>query len=106
MSYQYAYLLGDLFLLMPWWIFLYFKRKDLRTEILIVSILAGIGGPLSELWFLKDYWRPELFNGWSIGLEDVLFGFFIGGISCSIYEEMFGRKFAKRIDRTHHWSWF
>ena len=105
-SYQYAYLLGNLLILFPLWLFLFLHRKDLRKEILIVSLLIGIGGPLSELWYLRDYWRPETFNGWPIGIEDFLFGFFIGGIASSIYEEIFGKHHSKRVNRKHHWSWF
>ena len=105
-SYQYAYLFGNLLILFPLWLFLFLHRKDLRKEILIVSLLIGIGGPLSELWYLRDYWQPETFNGWPIGIEDFLFGFFIGGIASSIYEELFGKSHSKRIDRKHHLSWF
>ncbi len=105
-SYQYAYLFGNLLVLFPLWLFLFIHRKDLRKEILIVSLLIGIGGPLSELWYLRDYWRPETFTGWSIGIEDFLFGFFIGGIASSIYEELFDKRHSKRINRKHHWSWF
>jgi hypothetical protein len=55
---------------------------------------------------LQDYWRPETFNGWAIGIEDFLFGFFIAGIGSVIYEEIFGKHYAKRKNRQHHWSWF
>ena len=105
-SYHYAYLLGNLLILLPVWVFIFRWRKDLRKEILIVSLVAGIIGPISELYYLKDYWRPEIFTGWPVGIEDFLFGFFIGGISSVIYEEIFGKKHSKRTNRDHHWSWF
>lgn len=104
--YQYAYLVGNLLLFFPVWLFFFVRRKDLRREILIISLFVGICGPLSELWYLRDYWRPETFNGWPIGIEDFLFGFFIGGIASSIYEEFFGKYTYKRIDRKYRWSWF
>lgn len=105
-SYQYAYLVSATLLLFPIWLLLFLHRKDLRQELLLVSIVIGIIGPISELWYLQDYWRPETFNGWTIGVEDFLFGFFIGGIGSVIYEELFGKHFTKRLDRTHHWRWF
>lgn len=73
---------------------------------LIVSLIAGIAGPISELYYLKDYWRPEIFTGWPIGIEDFIFGFCIGGISSVIYEYIFGKHHSNRINRKHHWSWF
>ncbi len=105
-SYRYAYLSGVLLVLLPLWLFLFFHRKDLRYEILKVSLVIGIGGPLSELLYMRDYWRPETFIGWPIGIEDFLFGFFIGGIACSIYEELFGKHYSKRLNRKHHWRLF
>ena len=73
---------------------------------LIISMVIGIAGPLVELWYLRDYWRPETFTGWALGIEDFLFGFFFGGISGLVYEELFGKHHSKRINRKHHWSWF
>src|SRR3989344_5394365 len=105
-DYRFAYLLGNLLLLLPVWAFFFYRRKDLRREMIMVSIITGAIGPISELWYLQDYWKPETFTGTSIGLEDFLFGFFIGGIARVIYEEIFGKKYAKRKDRRHHWPLF
>ncbi len=102
-DYRYAYLLTNLFLVIPTWLFFYRKRSDLRHKILTSSIFGGIAGPLSEIIYLKDYWRPELFNGWAIGLEDFLFGFGIAGVACAAYEEMFGQKYTRRHKRRQHW---
>lgn len=106
LDYQYAYLIGDLIIGLPLWSVLFFGRKDLRREMLIVSLLIGIAGPVSEYWYTQDYWQPQTFTGTVAGLEDFLFGFFVGGIASAIYEGAFGRRFAKRKDRSHHWSWF
>ena len=97
---QYAYLIGDgvLFLV---WMTLFLIRKDLRREILMMSLIVAPLGPISEIFYTADYWKPTLFNGWRIGVEDVLFGFFIGGISGVLYEELFGKKFTKRKTRGH-----
>jgi len=66
-----------------------------------MSLLVAPMGPLSEFFYLRDYWRPELFNGWPIGLEDLLFAFLIGGIASVIYEEFFGRQYVKRQNMSH-----
>ncbi|KKQ91174.1 MAG: hypothetical protein UT16_C0022G0002 [Candidatus Azambacteria bacterium GW2011_GWA2_39_10] len=50
-------------------------RRDLRKEMLTMSFVVAPMGPLSEFFYLRDYWQPELFNGWSIGIEDLIFGF-------------------------------
>src|SRR3989344_3622767 len=100
MNYQYSYLIGNLILFVPWLI-LFAWRKDLRHKIFIMSLIFGLFGPISQLFYLRDYWHPELFNGWAIGIEDFLFGFFIGGISCAIYEELFGLKYSKRHIKNH-----
>jgi hypothetical protein len=99
-TYQYSYLIGNLLLLVPWLV-LFAWRKDLRHKILIMSFIIGLFGPLSQLFYLRDYWHPQLFNGWRIGIEDFLFGFFIGGISCTIYEELFGLKYTSRHIKGH-----
>lgn len=67
-----------------------------------MSLAGGIIGPISELYYTRDYWRPVLFNGWAIGLEDFLFGFLIVGISAVIYEEFVGKRFTKRHGRQKH----
>ncbi len=96
LSYKFAYLIGNLFVMFPVWLVLLLRRKDLRKEIISFSILGGIAGPLSELWYLRDYWKPELMFDWKIGFEDFLFGFFIAGIAASLYEEVFAKHFTKR----------
>ncbi len=104
-SYTYAYLIGDL-LLGSFWLFLYFYRKDLRHELLVTSFVFGVCGPISQIIYLRDYWRPDLLFGNSIGIEDFLFGFFIGGIACVVYKEIFHKFFSKRKDKSHNWMWF
>lgn len=110
-NFQYTYLLGSLIALPPW-LYLFIHRKDCRKEILIASFCVVILAIIWAPWFLKDYWMPEyvhsyFFKNWRLGGgEDFLYGFFLGGISNVIYEEVFGKRFCKRRDRKHHWSWF
>ena len=99
-NFQYAYLLGNLFFLLVW-IILFIYRRDLRRKMLIMSLVVAPMGPLSEIFYLRDYWQPQLFNGWLIGIEDLLFGFAIGGIAAVIYEELFGKKYLSRHLSAH-----
>ena len=66
---------------------------------LIISILFGIAGIGSQIVYLKDWWRPLTITGTSIGVEDFLIGFFIGGVATIIYEEIYKKKvrLKKRI---------
>lgn len=77
----------------------------MRKEILFISIIGGFLGPFSEIWYLTDYWNPQLFNGWIIGLEDFLFGFFSAGIAASIYEIVFSKKFRGRKKNKYWYLW-
>lgn len=104
-SYQFAYLIGDLMLGLVW-LFLFIYRKDLRREQLITSVIFGICGLLSQILYLRDYWHPQILFGLQIGLEDFLFGFFIGGIATTIYKEIFHKFFYKKPNKSHHWIWF
>ena len=61
-----------------------------------MSFLVAPLGPLSEFFYLKDYWQPQLMNGWKIGFEDFLFAFCIGGIAGVLYEEIFRKKTIRK----------
>ncbi len=97
MDYRFAYLIGIL-ILAVFWIFLFIKRKDLRRQQLIMSLLSAPLAPISQiLWFYNDYWRPEYFYsiklfGIPLGFEEILFAFFIGGIGSVVYEILFSKR--------------
>lgn len=79
------------------WLILFLSRKDLRREILKISSITAVLGPLSEFFYFRDYWSPQsVFNfsilNFPIMLEDVLFGFVIGGIGSVIYEIILKKK--------------
>lgn len=89
MGYKYAYLIANFFFLVVW-LLIYWKAKNLRRPMLIMSLITASFGPISELWYFADYWRPEIalplpFIG---GVEDLLFGFSIGGIGAFAYESL------------------
>ncbi|MCX6752587.1 MAG: lycopene cyclase domain-containing protein [Candidatus Nomurabacteria bacterium] len=78
------------------------RRKDLRIDILTMSFVFGILGPISELLYQQDYWLPQTFTGSRIGIEDFLFGFFIGGIVSVLYKELFSKFISRPRKGNHH----
>jgi hypothetical protein len=90
-SYQYTYLIwvGIFFLI---WIALYLWRKDVRKEMLIISFLFGIGGIISEVIHIQDWWQPLTITNTKVGIEDFLIGAFIGGVAAVIYELIYNKK--------------
>lgn len=97
-SYTYAYLVGTLLFGAVWLLF-YCLRKDLRHQQLLMSIFVAPLAPITQvLWFYRDYWRPDYvltlhIAGVPLGVEEVLFAFFIGGIGTVLYEVLFHRKY-------------
>ncbi len=94
-SYQYTYLILGLTLFFVWLI-LYFLRKDIRKEMLIISLLFGIAGLVVESTYIIDWWKPLTITNTAVGIEDFLFGFTVGGIASVLYEEVFKRKIRMR----------
>ncbi len=92
---KYVYLLA----LIPFcliWAFLFFKRKDLRKEIILTSFFIGILSVLtSYFWWTKDWWRPLTVTGTIVGFEDFIMGFTSGGIMSVIYDYIFRKKYQK-----------
>jgi Lycopene cyclase len=88
MDIQYAYLGYSLIFLLVW-IVLYILRPDLRRRMLLFSLIITPLGPLSEFWFLRDYWGRPTITGTPAGIEDAIFAFAIGGIAYGIYKVFF-----------------
>ena len=80
------------------WLLFFLLRKDLRDQQLFVSVFTAPLGPVTQIiWFYKDYWRPEYvwtfaISGVPIGVEEILFAFFIGGIGSVLYEVIFRKQ--------------
>ncbi len=89
------YFIGTMFFFIVWLV-LFLHKKFLRKEMLIMSLIVAPMGPLSAIFYLRDYWHPEyLFSIFGVGIEDLLFSFFIGGIGSVAYEEFFIKKMRK-----------
>jgi hypothetical protein len=102
-----SYLIAVL-LYFPSWLFLYIHRKDLRKEILTMGSIVTLGALYLEAFiWTRDWWQPQTITGTIIGIEDVLFGFFAGGIIVSIYEEIFKEKLVNiRGKKNNHLKHF
>lgn len=60
-SLNYAYITADILLVLVWLLF-YLARKDLRREMLMISLFAMPLG-LTQYFFMQDYWRPAYVIG-------------------------------------------
>ena len=99
---EYTYLVGSLITILIWFI-LYYFRKDLRKEMIVMGSIVMILGLIMEAFvWTKDWWRPVTITGSLIGVEDLLFGFGIGGVSAVIYEELFKKRLVFRKKTDHH----
>ncbi|MEW6407617.1 MAG: lycopene cyclase domain-containing protein [Patescibacteria group bacterium] len=107
LPFKYFYLITSLFFLLIW--FVIFRRlKGLRKHILILSLLTASFGPISEFWYFADYWQPDIalplpFLG---GVEDLIFGFAIGGIAAFIFEALFVKKLCYCESKKLKRDWF
>jgi hypothetical protein len=88
MDIKFSYLGYSLIFLLVW-VILFYLRHDLRQRMLIFSLITMPLGPVSEFWFLRDYWRRPNITRYAISIEDAIFAFAIGGIAYSIYKVFF-----------------
>jgi hypothetical protein len=98
MDIKYSYLGYSLIFLIIWIVF-YILRPDLRRRMLIFSLIITPMGPLSEIWFLRDYWRRPTITGYAISIEDAIFAFAIGGVAYGIYKIFFNRTVVQSEDQ-------
>jgi len=84
------------------WLLLYFRRTDVRSKMLLISFLFGFGGLISQNTHITDWWKPITITGTRLGLEDFLIGFFIGGISSVIYEEIYRKRTKIKLNHKIH----
>lgn len=82
--YPYAYLVWCLLFALVW-VYFFLTKKELRRNMLRMSLFTTPLGPISEYFHVTDYWRPETITGTLIGPEDLLIAFLIGGIAAVFY---------------------
>ncbi len=103
---KHAYLIGTI-LFLPFWLFFYFRRRDLDKKMIEVSLLVGLLAIFWSPYFWKDYWQPAYLFNFDLmgirlgGIEDFLYGFFTGGIISVIYDEILGRRISMKKKKNH-----
>ena len=95
MEYQYSYLIGDIILLAIW-IILFLWRKDVRKEMLFLSLFFGVIGIAFAFIHTFDWWHPLRITNTQIGIEDFILGFVTVGVASVIYEEIFKKRIRIR----------
>jgi len=99
MRYTYLIAMLPLFVL---WVRLYLWRKDLRKEMIAISLLLGfLSVVTSYYWWTLDWWRPMTIMGTKVNIEDFLLGFGSGGVMAVIYEVVSRRRYSKQRARSH-----
>lgn len=99
-DYKYAYLVGNIICLLIW-VGLYWYRKDVRREMIFMSILIAFSSVITAyFWWTIDWWRPQTITNTKVGIEDFILGFSNGGIAAVLYEELFKKRLYKR--KPHH----
>jgi len=93
--YEYAYLVGTLYLLAVL-IILVAGRKD-RKFVLWSALLWAPAAPILEYWHQQDYWNPTYLipihiGDWRFGVEDFLFGLVFAGICADLFDRLASRR--------------
>jgi len=94
-SYQYSYIMLDGLFLVGW-LALFWWRKNVRKQMLAISVVFGIFSFFAESLAYTDWWKPLTITGNIPGIESFLFGFTVGGFASVIYEEIFKKKIKVR----------
>jgi hypothetical protein len=107
MQYQYAWLIWSLMSLVIWAaVYLSLKTKEVKKEMLVVSLWTSLFGATEPL-FVPEYWNPpSLFNlaeKTGFDIESFIFCFAVGGLAVVIYEWLFGikHKFLSLLEKQH-----
>lgn len=88
-DYTYTYLLlGLLFLFV--WLVIFLTRRDLRPEMLLIGIIFGIAGSVTDILYYQDWWSPTTITGTVISVEVVIAAFSICSVS-SVLPSLFTR---------------
>lgn len=71
-----------------------FYNTEHRKDQLRMGLIGAMFGPLSELFYFRDYWMPQSIYFFRIGsfplmLEDVIFGFSVLGIVSVLFDVLF-----------------
>lgn len=103
MDFRYSYLLLALFFLTGW-LFLYWRRKNERAELLTISFSLALFGIIADILYIKDWWKPITILGIApISGEAIIASFGIVGVSAVLPEYLLRLKDSSpRKVFTHH----
>ncbi|MEE9408591.1 MAG: lycopene cyclase domain-containing protein [Polaribacter sp.] len=77
----------------PIWLYIFFKRKDLRKKLIRTTIAGGVVAPFTDYFHFRDYWiPPSILNTQYAYFEDVIMGAMIISVVATIYETVFNLK--------------
>ncbi len=98
MQYPYAWSLWSMLLLVIWAaIYFFFKNRDGRKEMFVVSLWTALLG-FTEPIFVPAYWNPpslfDLAHRTGFDIESIIFSFAMGGIAVALYDWIFGVEHA------------
>jgi len=79
---------------------LFLFRKDVRKEMMFLSLGASITALPIMAVYVQDWWHPLTVTNTAVGLEDIVSSFAIAGIAAVLYEEVF----RKKVWRKHNVS--
>jgi len=101
---MFTYLIGVLFSVGIWFVFLIFTPRS-QKKMIWASLVSGPAGPISQYWHVKDYWNPTHLvsirvGSWLFGMEDFLFAFAFGGLCFGLFD-LFIRSPGEQESITH-----
>jgi hypothetical protein len=83
--YAFGYLIGASVSLAIWGL-IFWRRADLRREMVVMSCVAVlIGLPHEYLLWTRDWWHPPTLTHTRIGVEDLIYAIATGGTLAAIY---------------------
>ena len=80
LAYKYTYLLGSL-LFFVYWFYLFFKLKDYRRRLFLMSLIYAVLLLPFGYFYTADWWKPDTILGYRLGIEDFLLAFSNNGIA-------------------------
>lgn len=82
---EHIFFVSALFFSLLWLILFLLINKESKRQMIFVSLVTMVLGPLVEQMHLVDWWQPHfIFNSY-IKIEDIIFGFSTGGTISGIY---------------------
>jgi len=90
-----AYLWGIL-LLLPFWLLVFFTRKDLQRKLWHTGRAFGLASVVMGQLFTSDYWNPNYILGPYFPLEDFLYGLIYAGLTTVIYQYAFNVEYSSK----------